>query len=77
MVRRWYGDGGGRGRGSIVCAQGGRGGDGRGNLRVAKTPPLQPVLRGGHRGVWTPGIIHARREPMRTHCLPIRASCIG
>ncbi len=53
------------------------GGDGRGNLRAAKTPPLQPVLRGGHRGVWPPGIIHARREAMRTHCLPIRASCIG
>ena len=28
------------------------GGDGRGNLRVAKTPPLQSALRGECCGVW-------------------------
>ena len=43
-IPRWYGVG----RGMVYAR---RGGGGRGNLRVAKTPPLQAAWRGNRRGV--------------------------
>ncbi len=47
--------------GGMVCAYGGWrcGGGGRGNLRVAKTPPLQSALRGGGCGYAAPIVICA------------------
>ena len=43
-----------------------RGGVGRGNLRVAKTPPLQSALRGGrYEGILPQAPIYAHAGPNR------------
>ena len=73
MVRRWYGDGGGRGRGSIVCAQGGRGGATGGGIFALRRP--RPYSRYCGEGIAGYGR-RASFTPAGRPCAPIACQSV-